>query len=400
MAENDELIQAAVAKALEAFEAREAERKAAEEKAKAEQEAFDESVKSAVKETLKELVDKEPAWKSVAYMKTAKLGEGEDARKHAFFHYIRTGDMVPVKSMGLEADDDGDLPSVKAMQEGTATEGGVLVPDDWYTAEVIERRNKLSFIRQTGARIMNTSRDKLSFAVENAAAAKFTLTAEEGTYNDTDRALAQVDVSIYKFTRVTTVSEELLADDAFNLEALLASQFAREEALTENYYVAVGTGSSQPQGVYVGGTSDAVTSSGSAISISALLDLYGALASPYRPNAAWLAHSGTQLEIRKLRDSNNWAFGDMYMTIDAEGKERLINKPFFTQDDIGRASDDGDCLLIGDFSFYAFVERSGLVVTRNPWRKMNTGQVEFFARKRFGGAVLQAEAFQILKTAA
>jgi HK97 family phage major capsid protein len=49
--------------------------------------------------------------------------------------------------------------------------------------------------------------------------------------------------------------------------------------------------------------------------------------------------------------------------------------------------------LYGNFNYYAVAEREGLVVMRNPYLYQATGQVGLFARARFGGAVLQAEAF-------
>ena len=50
--------------------------------------------------------------------------------------------------------------------------------------------------------------------------------------------------------------------------------------------------------------------------------------------------------------------------------------------------------MIGNWSFYALVERSGLVVSRNPYLYQANGQVGFFVNARWGGDVLQSEAFQ------
>jgi len=404
MTEDMKGIDAAVERALELFEQRQAEKAAKAAEKEAERAKIREEEKAKLEA---ELAEKVPAWKGgFATKRVTERGDDEEDRLKSYEYWLRTGDDGYLRKLGLNvgADEMARYPNakeaIKALQEGDNAEGGYLVPPDYYTAEIIARRDKMSIVRQCGARIFNTSRDKMSFAVEDADMARFTLTAEEGTYNDTDRAYGQKDASIYKFTRVTKISEELLSDAAHPLMANLATQFAREEALTENYYLAVGTGSGQPEGVFTGGTSDAVTDTGSAVSTTGFLDLWGALGSEYRNQASWLSHGMTQIEYRKLRDTSNWTLGDMYMTIDAEGQERLINRPYFTQDDIGRASDNGDTLLLGDFYFYAFVENSGLIVTRNPYLYEATGQVGFFARKRFGGVVLQAEAFQILKTAA
>ena len=401
---NEELLNAAATKALEVFEARQAEVAAKAAEAAVAHAALKEEVRAEVKKEM----EAEPNFKAMFTVpKLTKPGDadGEDAQTKAFMHWCKTGDTRPADHFGVQRV--GDAPvefthgSYKAMQEGDATEGGYLVPDDFHN-KIIERRDPMSIVRTSGCQIFQTSRDKINFPIENAASVKFTLTAEEAAYNDTDRVLGEVAISIYKFTRVTKVSEELMADQAANLESWLAGSFARESAMCENYYLTMGTGSSQPEGIFAGGTSDAVTcTTGAAISAANVMSLYGALKPEYRasPAAGWAMHDATSILLRKLASTSNWTFGDLYMTIDSEGQEKLINKPYFTEANIKQTSDFTDVMIFGDFWYYAFVESQGLVVTRNPYIYEPNGQVGLFARKRFGGAVLQAEAFQIMKTA-
>ena len=400
---NGEVIDAAVTKALEVFDARRVEAAKVLEAKSVEREAIKKEVRAEVKKEL----EAEPKYKAMFTVpKVTKPGDadGDDAQTKAFVHWCKTGDTAPADHFGIKRVGDGPVEfnhgSYKAMSEGTAAEGGYLVPDDFH-AKIVERRDPMSIVRSCGAQIFTTSRDKINFPIEDAASAAFTLTAEAGAYNDTDRALGEVAISIYKFTRVTRVSEELIADQAANLESWLAGSFAREAAMAENKYLTSGTGSAQPEGVFAGGTTDAVTLTTDAFSADDIMSLYGKLNAEYRasPSAGWMMHDASAILLRKLSSTNNWTFGDLYMQIDSEGQEKLINKPYYTEANVKQTSDFTDAILFGDFWYYAFVESSGLVVTRNPYLYEANGQVGLFARKRFGGAVLQAEAFQMISSA-
>jgi hypothetical protein len=84
---------------------------------------------------------------------------GERSPKEAFLNYCRTG----VKA---------------AMQEGTADEGGYLVPDDMLP-QIIAKRDEGSIARLAGARIITTSRDVVQVPYENTSQTAFAITAEE-----------------------------------------------------------------------------------------------------------------------------------------------------------------------------------------------------------------------------
>jgi HK97 family phage major capsid protein len=72
--------------------------------------------------------------------------------------------------------------------------------------------------------------------------------------------------------------------------------------------------------------------------------------------------------------------------------------PVFNQKNIDQSSDaDSDnpkfVLCLGDFSYYALVERSGLTIVRLTERFRDTRQIGILAEGRQGGAPLRGEAF-------
>lgn len=360
---------------LEALDAREA--------AKAEKEAGEKELRDALKaEVIEELKDNSPNFKAMFNTKKlTDLGNSND-ENNSFWHWVKTGDGVPFEAAGGK----------KALTEGSATAGGYLVPDDFH-AKVIEKRDAVSWVREAGVRVMQTSRDKLNIPTEDSATTNFVISGEGAGYDEDDVTLAQVAVSIYKFTKMTKISEELLADQAANLEEFLASDFGRKMGLTENAYVAVGTGSSQPEGVTIGGTAGLTFDGASAITADEVPELFYKLKAEYRQNATWLMNGTTEAYLRGIRDANNWAFG----INEVKGQVKwnsMLGRPVVNDSNVAEIGSGNITMLIGDFNFYALVERAGLVVSRNPYRYEELGLVGIFAHFRFGGAVLQAEAFQ------
>ena len=309
--------------------------------------------------------------------------DGEEMR--TLIHWMRTGDERAARA---------------ALQEGTGAEGGFVVPEDWYTS-IIEKRDAMSFPRRAGVNVLSTSVDVVKIAAENAKQSAFAVVAEEGAYSQSEPTIAQVSITVHKFGKVSKVSEELLADEQADLVSYLGNGFARSMALTEASQVATGTGSSQLEGLTVGGDSDAVTFD-SGVDVIASTDiqaLYYGLSEGYlnAPGCGWLMHRNSLAKIRQITISNDWAWPQREMDLITPGGgqpvESLFGLPVWTQEDVSQASDNGAFMMLGNFNYYQLIDRSGLVISRNPFLYQANGQVGFFAHYRQGGAVLLKEAF-------
>ena len=321
-----------------------------------------------------------------------------------FLHWMATGDNGAMKvlkpdRMGGAETIELDLPSkyeLKALQEGSDTEGGYLVPDD-FVASIVAQREQFSWVRQAGVNVIQTNLDTVNIPTEATALANLTATAEEAAYTTNDPLFGQVAISIYKFTKLTKISEELLADDAAGMEAWYSRRLAEVAGSTESNYVAVGTGSSQPQGVFVGGTAGLTFDSTGNITADEIPELMYKLQKQYRQNASWLMHGEVEGYLRMIRDANNWAFDPWGANMGVQGvkwMETLFGHPVFNDEGCATIATAAKVILIGDFSYYTLAERKGISISRNPYLYQANGQVGFFANFRFGGAVTQAEAFQ------
>lgn len=114
---------------------------------------------------------------------------------------------------------------------------------------------------------------------------------EGAAVTETDEAFKQVTLGAYKLASFIKVSEELLADSAFNIEAYLASELGRPIGAAEEEVFLTGDGSNKPTGIFAktGGAEEGFkTAAATAITADELIDLFYALRAPYRKNAVWL----------------------------------------------------------------------------------------------------------------
>jgi HK97 family phage major capsid protein len=248
--------------------------------------------------------------------------------------------------------------------------------------------------------IIQTDRDVMKVPTESTKIAAFGVTAEEGTYDTDLPVFGEVSITIYKFTKNILVSEELLADNQVNMEAWMSRRVGDAWGLTESKYAAVGTGSSQPEGVFEGGTTNALTfdTSGN-ITPDEIPELMYKLAAGYAMmGPVWLMDPQTEGYLRKLRDTSSWAFPTEPFYGHAEVGGRFVRMlegyPVYNDDNIDTISTGKCVIMYGVPWYYCLVERQGLSLLRDPYTAKSSGQVNFWWNARFGGAVLQAGAWQ------
>jgi HK97 family phage major capsid protein len=355
-------------------------------KDKMEQELKDElaeMVKTAVKESLPKVEEKPVEVKqegavlieAPAVKKITGLGFSNDSND-GFLHWMKTGQ----RNSALKTD----------LQEGDATEGGYLVPDDMY-AGIIGKRNELSVARRAGAMVIQTSRDVVNIPVEGTQAA-FAYSAEEAAYTASILEFDNVSVEVQKSTLLVKITEELLDDNATNLESWLTGYVGSLLGVHENTYTIGGNGSSQAQGVLSGGTAGLTFDDTNTIAAAEIPELFFKLKEQYMDNASWCMESATLGFLQGLSGS----LFQLFTPPTGIPGWNLWGKPVYPAAAMGSYSTTANqSVVVGDWSRYAIVERSGLSVFRNPYLYNNTGHVGFFFKVRWGGAVLQSEAFQI-----
>jgi HK97 family phage major capsid protein len=401
----DNTVDIAVAKALEVFEARQAE--------KAKKEAELEAIrKEAYEKGVEEGEKKAKTWveekAGVVPMKKAKPGSGgQKGDMDTFVYFIKTGDEIAAKA-SLEQVKDGergigvDEESRKALSSASGAAGEYLVPDD-FNDMIIPKRDAQSFVRKMGPSIFPTNLKVVDLPAENTSLTKFSRTAELGTYSTNDPAFAQNQVTVQKWTKMTRFSEEILEDNTAGLVEWYSNALGRAMAQTEAYYVAVGSGTNQHEGIFEGGDTDAFTyntdtgmdSDFAAPAPSAIWNHYFDLGEGYREDAVWLASGATLASILSFRSSKALEWGSADLLSISGGQIELCGRPFYTQGDIPAKASGVGFIAFGCPFYYTLVERKGLTVARNPYLYQASGEIAVFASFRQSGKVTVEEAWNI-----
>lgn len=282
-----------------------------------------------------------------------------------------------------------------ALQEGTDSEGGYLVPDEFEHTliEALESEN----IFRTLAHVIQTASGDRKIPV---AASKGTASwvDEEGAIPESDDAFSQVSIGAYKLGTLIKVSNELLNDSVFNLEQYISKEFARRIGNKEEDAFFNGDGSGKPVGIFhsTGGAQVGVTTaSASAITADEVIDLFYSLGAPYRKNAVWVVNDATVKAIRKLKDGNGNYLWQPALT--SGTPDTLLGRPVKTSAYVPTIASGAKVIAFGDFGYYWIADRQGRVFKKLSELYAATDQTGFVATQRVDGKLILPEAIKVLQ---
>lgn len=286
-----------------------------------------------------------------------------------------------------------------ALQIGTDSEGGYLVPDE-FERTLVEALEEENFFR-TIATVINTSSGDRKIPVV-ASKGEASWIDEEGAFPESDDAFGQVSISAYKVATMLKVSDELLNDSAFNLEAYISKEFGRRIGAKEEEAFFVGDGTGKPTGIFnaSGGAAEGTTTSTANITFDDVMDLFYAVKSSYRKKAAWVLNDTTVKALRKLKDNNgNYIWQP---SVQAGQPDMILNRPYHTSAYVPEVAAGAKVMAFGDFSYYWIADRQGRSFKRLNELFAANGQVGFLASQRVDGKLILSEAVKtmMMKTTA
>lgn len=311
---------------------------------------------------------------------TAKTGRATDEYRQNFWDMMRSKTPMPQV--------------INALQIGTDSEGGYLVPDE-YERILVEALEEENVFRQLAKVIRTSSGDRKIPVVATKGTASWI--DEEGAYLESDDSFGQVSIGAYKVGTMIKVSEELLNDSVFDLEAYISREFARRIGAKEEEAFFTSDGSGKPLGVLAaaGRAETGVTAaSATAITADELIDLFYSLKAPYRRNAVWVLNDSTIKAIRKLKDNQGQYLWQPSLTTGAP--DLLLGKPVRTSAYMPAIAADAKTVAFGDFSYYWIADRQGRSFKRLNELYAATGQVGFLASQRVDGKLVLPEAIKVL----
>lgn len=278
---------------------------------------------------------------------------------------------------------------LRALVEGTTTEGGYLVPEELRT-EVFRVLPDMTVMRRI-ARIIPMSTDSLKLNSLSAKPVAY-WTGEYASKSTTSAEFGQVELSPNDLVCLLPVSDQLLADANINLVSFIVELFAEAIGAAEDKAFFTGVGTTQPRGISIETIANFATG---ALSFDNLIRLIDSV--PQRvtqsPRAAFVGHRYVKRILRTLKDSNN-----QYIWRDSRGgnvgsgqgetarlPDTIYGYPFHEQNDLSQ-----DQLYFGDWSFYIIGDRQTMSVRTtteggDAWRR---NAMEIKAVERVDGAAV------------
>lgn len=288
------------------------------------------------------------------------------------------------------------MPSVlNALQEGTDSEGGYLVPDE-FERTLVEALEEENVFRTLAHVIKTSSGDRKIPVVASKGTASWV--DEEGAYQESDDEFSQVSIGAYKLGTMIKVSEELLADSVFDLEAYISKEFARRIGAREEESFFTGDGSGKPLGILAatGGAEVGVTAaSATAITADEVIDLFYSLKTPYRKNAVWVLNDATVKQIRKLKDSTGQYLWQPSLV--AGTPDTILGRPVKTSAYMPVAAAGAKTIAFGDFKYYWIADRQGRTFKKLSELYAANGQIGFLGTQRVDGKLILPEAIKVLQ---
>ena len=279
------------------------------------------------------------------------------------------------------------------LQEGNDQQGGYLVPEE-YDKRLIDVLTEENIMRSLATKITTSGEHKINIAATKPAAAWIeegeALTFGEATFD-------QIMMDAYKLHVAIKITEELLYDNAFNLESYIIDQFGKALANAEEEAFLNGDGKGKPAGIFDAEKGGQVntTTSGNTISADDIITLIYNLKRPYRKSAAFITNDKTLASIRKLKDNNGVYMWQPALT--AGEPDRLMGYAVHTSQFAPESATGKPVMAFGDFSYYNIGDRGSRSMQELKELFAGNGMVGYVMKERVDGRLILPEAVQIMK---
>lgn len=287
-----------------------------------------------------------------------------------------------------------------ALAESALSDGGYLVPSEFHR-EIVTALEEENVMRQIGMTITTQSAHRIPIVSTKPSA---TWVGEGENINFASETFSQVTLEAYKLAVSIKISNELLADSFYPLEAHLTQEFAKafgraEEDCFLNGTTAVGATKKNPTGLLPTletSPTTTITTQGATLAADDLLNLEFSLKRPYRKKACWLFNDSTVAQIRKLKNQTQdyiWQAS----VVDHE-PDRLFGYPVYTSTFMPTLASGNVIALFGDFAdFFIIGERGQRVI--KPLRELYamSDQTAFLMLERVDCALTDINAIKALR---
>lgn len=299
----------------------------------------------------------------------------------------------------------GDKNPRGAAGVGTGGAGGYTVPPAFRNA-LIEQMTYVAAMRQYAEVIRTDSGANMPWPTVDDTAQEGVILAENTAAAEQDVTFGTNSLDAYMYTsKLVRVSIQLLQDTGFNLEAWLAGALGRRIGRVQNRHYTVGTGSSQPDGLF---TTATVGKTGAAAQLTTflyddLVDLVESIDPAYieqgGENVGFMGSQSARKAVRKLKDSQGRPLWEP--SLQAGTPDYLIGYPYRVNNYVPVPAASAKSLGFGNIrEAYVIRDVSDVQLMRLAERFAEFLQVGFMAYQRSDGTVQNLSAFKTFQHAA
>jgi HK97 family phage major capsid protein len=304
--------------------------------------------------------------------------------RSAYWKYLTVGSLSEL-----------DVEEQRALSRATGAAGNFLVPTDFYN-QIIRALRFMGSVATLCTEYVTDNGDTIQVPA-NTAHGVAAWTAENTSYTPSDETFAQISLGAFKATSKIIVSEELLQDSAFPMDAFLAQEFGERVGVLENAAYIKGDGIGKPQGLLSSNTASNITTVTAAVgnttsfTYSALVTAIFSLPPQYRRNASFIVNDTAARNLYLMVDSQNRPLWNVNMA--ASGPDTFLGYPIYTDPDVPAPGIGNISVLFGDWKRTYVVRRvSGFSMQRQNELHSDSGQIGFRGQERVDGRVVLAAA--------
>lgn len=278
----------------------------------------------------------------------------------------------------------------KDLEEATGSLGGYLVPIE-YRPELYAKAAEAAIVRPRATVIPMSTRQILMPSLDQTTTPSDQLSAffgglyfqwiEEGQAKpEVEVAFRQIELCAHELAGWLPVSNNLIADSAISVDALIRNLFSKCMADAEDYWYLQGDGVGKPFGVIHSPATIQVARAGAGAIVWA--DIIAMLHAFEPGNGVWVAHICTMEQLLCLQDANS---NYMWIPNMRDGMpERLMGYPLIFSEKPSALGSKGDIGLY-DFSYYLIGNRSGPAVEASVHERFRYNQTTYRISMRIDG---------------
>jgi HK97 family phage major capsid protein len=214
----------------------------------------------------------------------------------------------------------------------------------------------------------------------------------------TDLTFSSVTFKGYKYsTRGLLVSNELLNDEAVDLESMIADALGERLGRIQGTHFTTGDNSSKPQGIVIAAGTGVTAASTTTFTAAELISLFFKVDPAYRESKSfgWMMNDAVLAFVAGLTDSTG---RPLFQQSYREGApDMVLGKPVYTNQFMDSAFTTGKKLVLcGDFSKYMIRDVGGVRMRRLEERYAEKDQVGFIGFLRSDGRAINTAALKLL----